>query len=377
MAAARLCFLADWTDPSSGVLWKYQFFYYPESKEVEMVDIKNRRHFLKKVRYDDLKPELLFLGSVITVYSRQLKLVDYGDDYTKRIMESKSERTLAMVKPDAFKHLGKIVYAIQQSGFMISNLRVCKLSRQDAEEFYAVHKGKPFYEKLTGFMSSGRIAALELVAPDAIRKWRQLIGPTDSNKARAEAPNSIRAQFGTDGSFNAVHGSDAPDTAAQEIGFFFGPGSAARGKCDLCQGTTLGIIKPHAVTDGVAGFMLDIIAEHFEVAALRMVTVEKVAAAEFYEVYKGVLAAGEFNAMVDELTSGPCIAVEVATRDGSPAVEPFRELCGPLDPELGRVLRPQSLRARFGLNKIKNAVHCTDLPEDGELEAEYFFQILA
>lgn len=79
-----------------------------------------------------------------------------------------------------------------------SNLRVCHLTKEDAEEFYAVHRGKPFFEKCTTFMSSGRIAALELVAPGAVPKWRELIGPTDSNKARAEAPHSIRAHYGTD-----------------------------------------------------------------------------------------------------------------------------------------------------------------------------------
>lgn len=82
---------------------------------------------------------------------------------------------------------------------MCSNLRVCKLSKQEAEAFYGVHRGKPFFDKLTTFISSGRIAAIELVGPGAIAQWRELIGPTDSNKARAEAPDSIRAHFGTDG----------------------------------------------------------------------------------------------------------------------------------------------------------------------------------
>ncbi len=98
---------------------------------------------------------------------------------------------------------------------------------------------------------------------------------------------------------------------------------------------------------------------------------------QFYEVYKGVLPAGEFNAMVEELTAGPCLALEVADRDGADAVEPFRQLAGPMDPELARVLRPASLRARFGSSTTRNGVHCTDLVEDGVLEVSYFFSILA
>ena len=85
----------------------------------------------------------------------------------------------------------------------------------------------------------------------AIASWRSLIGPTNSDKARADAPQSLRAQFGTDGTQNACHGSDAVDTAAAEIGFFFQqPGM---GKCDLGQNTTLCIVKPHAVKAGLAG----------------------------------------------------------------------------------------------------------------------------
>lgn len=172
-----------------------------------------------------------------------------------------------------------------------------------------------------------------------------------------------------------MHGSDAPDTAAEEIRFFFS--NPQLRKCDLGRGTTLGVIKPHAVLDGLSGLILDIVNEHFDVTALRMCTLDKASAAEFYEVYKGVLAIGEFTSMSDELTSGPCIAFEVADRDGGPEiVEAFRELCGPADPELARVLRPKSIRAQFGLNKIKNAIHCTDLAEDGQLEVEYFFSIL-
>lgn len=225
-------------------------------------------------------------------------------------------------------------------------------------------------------MSSGCIAAMELVSAGAISKWRELLGPTDSNAARQQAPGSIRAHFGTDKTYNAAHGSDAPDTAAQELAFFFGPDRSAVGRCVRGTGTTCGVIKPHAVKDGVLGLILDIIQERFTVTALQMFTLDKATAAEFLEVYKGVVAPGEFTGMVDELTSGPCVAFELAHDDGADPVEGFRELCGPLDPEIGRVLSPESLRAQFGVSRVKNAVHCTDLPEDGELEVNYFFNIL-
>ena len=95
-------------------------------------------------------------------------------------------------------------------------------------------------------------------------------------------------------------------------------------------------------------------------------------AEEFFEVYKGVVT--EYHDMVTELTSGPAIVVEIRGDDAHAA---FRALTGPADPEIARHLRPQTLRAQFGVDKVRNGVHCTDLAEDGRLEVEYFFKILA
>lgn len=120
-----------------------------------------------------------------------------------------------MIKPDAVQHAGAIIQALESEGFLISKLRMCHLTKAEACQFYDVHNGKPFFDKLTDFMSSGCIVAMELLAKNAIARWRALIGPTDSNQARASAPNSLRAQFGTDGTCNACHGSDAVETADQ------------------------------------------------------------------------------------------------------------------------------------------------------------------
>lgn len=95
------------------------------------------------------------------------------------------------------------------------------MSREQAEAFYAEHRGRPFFETLTTFMSSGPIVALHLNAPKAISKWRSLIGPTNTQKAKEEQPQSLRARFGTDGTKNACHSSDAPTSAQRELTFFF------------------------------------------------------------------------------------------------------------------------------------------------------------
>ena len=131
-----------------------------------------------------------------------------------------SERTLAIIKPDAVKarHSGRIIQRIEDAGFTIRAMRLVNLSKKEAEGFYAVHRERPFFASLTAFMSSGPVVVLALEAPDAIKKWRTLMGATDPAKADA---NTLRKDFGASIENNATHGSDAPDTAAYELGYFF------------------------------------------------------------------------------------------------------------------------------------------------------------
>jgi nucleoside-diphosphate kinase len=130
------------------------------------------------------------------------------------------ERTLAIIKPDAVAagHTGAIIARIEQSGFQIRAMRLLRLSRAQAEGFYAVHRDKPFFGQLTEFMASGPAVVLALEAPDAITQWRTVMGATNPEKADA---GTIRKDFGTSIERNATHGSDAPDTAAFELGYFF------------------------------------------------------------------------------------------------------------------------------------------------------------
>lgn len=131
-----------------------------------------------------------------------------------------TERTLAIIKPDAVaaKHTGSIIRRIEESGFQIRAMRLAHLTQKEAEGFYAVHRERPFFASLTRFMSSGPVVLLALEAPDAIRKWRTLMGATDPAKADA---GTLRKEFGQSIETNATHGSDAPETAAFELGYFF------------------------------------------------------------------------------------------------------------------------------------------------------------
>ena len=130
------------------------------------------------------------------------------------------ERTLAIVKPDAVERglAGEILKRVEASGLKISALKKIQLARAQAERFYDVHKERPFYKGLCDYMTSGPVVIAVLSGDKAITRWRELMGATDPAKAN---PGTIRKDLGLDVEKNAVHGSDAPETAAKEISFFF------------------------------------------------------------------------------------------------------------------------------------------------------------
>ncbi len=130
------------------------------------------------------------------------------------------ERTLSMIKPDAVaaRHAGDILAMIEAAGFKILAMRMTRLSDAQAREFYAVHKARPFFGGLVKFMTEGPIVVMALEREDAIRKLRDLMGATDPAKA---AEGTVRKRFATDIERNCIHGSDAAETAEQELRFFF------------------------------------------------------------------------------------------------------------------------------------------------------------
>ncbi|MGH7897732.1 MAG: nucleoside-diphosphate kinase [Candidatus Binatia bacterium] len=131
------------------------------------------------------------------------------------------ERTLSIIKPDAVakNQIGEIVRMLEAAGLRVAAARFLRLSKADAERFYAVHRERPFFASLTTFMSEGPILVMALEGEGAIAKNRDVMGATDPAKA---APGTIRKALGNNVERNAVHGSDAPETAKQEIAFFFG-----------------------------------------------------------------------------------------------------------------------------------------------------------
>jgi len=363
-AEDRYVFYVEWFDAQADLIRRYMLTFFPRDKTIEMYDQKSKRPFLKRSEVPGIDLVDIYMGATLTIHSRQLKVIEYGDVHTRKAMESSKSRTLAIIKPDAYNHMGKILAIIHANGFVIGKLKMVKPTKDQMSKFPGVSSGAD-----VDHLSSDVVIVMELIADGAIAKWQGLMGDADPAQARVQNPRSIRAAFGKDPIVNAVYGSATAEAAAGEIEFFFGEGTkwpttALFNNCTLC------VVRPHAFQNS-GEIVNEIVSAGFEISAMRVWYMDKATAEEFTEVYKGVLP--EYHDMVGQLCAGPSLVMEVRQED---AVQSFRKLAGPHDPEVAKHLRPNTLRAKFGIDRVKNGIHATDLAEDGLLEVEYFFNIL-
>jgi nucleoside-diphosphate kinase len=372
MASAedRYVFHVEWHDQQADLLRRYMFTFYPRDNSVEMWDTKNHRPFVRRSEYAEVSLSDLYIGATITVLSRQLKIVEYADHHTRKTLENMKAKTLAMIKPDAYNDIGRIISVINQTGLVIARLRMVRMDQDSAAAFTGMQsQDEGNGAEHTQLLLSDVVVVMELIGKSAVETWKSVMGPFSPNAAKSSAPRSIRAQLGSDDVRNAVHGSSDNQRAVMEVDFFFGEGkvwptTALFNNCTLC------LVRPHAIKSA-GDIISQILQAGFEISAMSLWYLDKASAEEFLEVYKGVVP--EYHDMVSQCCAGACLVMEVRQQD---AVNAFRKLIGPHDPEVAKHLRPNTIRAQYGLDRTRNAVHCTDLPEDGLLEVEYFFNIL-
>lgn len=285
-----------------------------------MYDLKNRRTFLKRCDYPSVTAKDLYKGGIITVYSRQLTIADYGDEFTRKMFEGSASSVTACVGTSALPSMGRIIDAISTAELTLGEMRL---------------------------MPDG--LAFKLTGGNTVELWEKLLP-------------SINGELGEGSVFN-IDDVFATPLPAAVVG-------------DATTSSLL-LVKPHAVKGGALGRVLDqVLGSGFEVVNAKMCMLTRPNATEFLEVYKGVVP--ECVDWIEELTTGKSVALQLRfTAKPEATVLALRELCGAHDPEIAGHLHPTSLRALHGASKVKNAVHCTDLPEDGPLEVEYFFSILA
>jgi nucleoside-diphosphate kinase len=316
---SRYCFTVAWNDVAASLVRKYQLIYYTADGTVEMYDLKNRRTFLKRSDYPSVTAKDLYKGGVVTIYSRQLEIVDYGDEFTRKVFDGLAASTTVKVAPGHLSSMGRIIDAIQAADLNISELRL---------------------------LADG--LALKLTGSNTNETWGEL------------APK-INAQL---------------QGAVETVGDVFSTPLPKPGVGDAATSSLL-LVRAHAIKAGALGRIVDqVLGSGFEVVNAFMTQLSRPNAGEFLEVYKGVVP--ECVDWIEELVSGKVVALQLRySAQPESTVLALRELCGAHDPEIASHLHTNSLRALYGSSKVKNAVHCTDLPEDAPLEVDYFFSILA
>ena len=350
MTSPRLSFIVEHYDTLAQMVKKYQLFYYPEDASIEMYDIKNLRIFLKRIVNPEVKTSTLYIGSEISIYSRQYKIIAFADEFTKKTLENVRTSVFALILPSAYMIIGKIIDIIQRNGFLINKLKMNKLSSKEASNFLKIHNSN---EITPEFLGSDFVVGMELVKSNAVAEIEKLAKEQINNLVKENTPVMIY--------------SNDLNLAKQEIGYYF----SLKHQPQLSNCSLL-VIKPHIIESGNAGKLIDIVLnEGFEISSMTMIYLDKETAENFFDVYKGFLP--EYSAIINHLISGPIIALELREDD---VVHKLRALVGPHDPVIAKALRPHTFRALFGVDRVRNVCHCTDLPEDGVLECQYFFELV-
>jgi nucleoside-diphosphate kinase len=325
----RIAFVADYYDPQANMIRQYQLLYYTHDATIEMHDLKNKRVFLKRCPYPSLDAKELYVGSTITIFARQLRLSDFGDEATRKHFAANAGEFIFIIHGKGMNSAGSIIQLAMDIEIRISNIRLCEFSPSAAKEMNV----------------SPRCIVVHASSADASKKAETLA---------AKFLDFVRVLI-----------DDADCRVVKEIAFT--RATTARMKnCAVC------VIKPHAINSRHAGAIIQrLIDEGFEISALASFTMTMADSEDFLEVYKGVIP--EYRKLVEHFASAPCWAIEVRAEN---AVDALRGVCGPHDPEICHALFPHTLRAKFGVDRTKNAVHCTDLSEDGPLESEFFFSLM-
>ena len=354
-------------------------YFYTEDGSVELFDRRTNRTYLKRTQVSTISCKDLALGNQVTVFGRHMRIVEYANKKTRALFDEDSQSTLALVKPAAVQHLGKILQIVEKQGLRVTRARMVQLERHEAGTFLSESQQHCQAAEEVSSLTAGPCVALQLTGRDAVQLWRALMGPTDCLTAGEECCDTVRRQLGSQLSNNCLHGSTGCEAAGRELRFFFPPSGAARPltSARLAADGSCCVILPHVLAEGRLGDVLAAIQadQRLTVTALDLMTLTGAEATRLLEVYRGVLP--ECGKMIAQMSSGPLVALELSgTEEGQDTVEVVRELAGPRDPHLAELLRPQSLRARFGRDTICNAVYCTDLAEDSLMDREFLFRIL-
>uniref|UniRef100_UPI0037E7226E thioredoxin domain-containing protein 6 n=1 Tax=Semicossyphus pulcher TaxID=241346 RepID=UPI0037E7226E len=271
--------------------------------------------------------------------------------------EERVERTLALIRPDAAReNREEILAKIHESGFTVVLQREVKLTEEQVTQFYLQHVDEDYFPALLQSMTSGPVLALALSRSEAVEHWKNILGPSDVNRAKEESPECLRAQFAVENEpVNQLHGSTSHEEAEREISFFFP------------KQQTLAIIKPDAMEDHKEKILEEIRGRRFSVTQVKETLLSRETAEELYKEHR---ERPFFGQLVEFMCSGPCLML-VLTKEN--AVEEWRAMMGPTDPNQAKETSPNSLRARFASNTLHNSVHGSSDEKHAEEEIRLIF----
>lgn len=337
----RLCFVAEHFDTLAGLVRNFQLLFFYQDYTVEITDLDTRKTFLKRSECKNLTRGMFYIGGEVVVFGRLLKLVSYGDGLTKQLCAARDHKTVCILGESHLEKLGSSVSLIQvECNFAIRHMVSAVLSKDDLE---AVGAPTTFAgQNVVVFLLVREEATAKGVAM-ARRLGRDAWCPDSDESAAAAtaiydvARKKTSANLNDDGSSSVV------------------------------------VIKNHIVANGDGGDVISrLLAQTgLTVSAVAQVTLSGHEADSFLNVYKGVLE--DYRSTVEDLSSGNVWVAQLVGAGSSNVVDVVRDACGPFDPLIAKTLRPKSIRAVYGADRVHNAVHCSDLQFDGADNAEFFF----
>ncbi|RHY14243.1 hypothetical protein DYB25_011511 [Aphanomyces astaci] len=318
--------------------------YFPDGNHVEILDVKSNKLFLKKTQCPaGVSPQDFFLGGKLLLFGRHFELTDYLDAFTATQLGKQAQKSILL-----FTHLGAtgaVLTQLHHNHFTLSYLKL--------------------------FLRDGNVPTIvvEVVGESAVERLPLLV-------------SSLQSRFGGNqpGFEVAATAADAQRLHDQFMAKAW-PSPATFANCTCC------VIQPHVLKEGQTGAVVDAILDSgLTITAMELFNLDRTSASEFLEVFMLLVSISNTGILLvvtgfnRSSCAGPCIALELIG-DGDVVsigfVQRFREAAGPWDIDMARELKPSTIRARFGTDRVHNAVHCTDLSEDGALESQYFFDILA
>ena len=396
-----ITFIAEWFDSHPQVTKRYLLKFYPATMEVEMKDTSTRTKFLKRTKIDNesLTKDDFHLGATVILFSRDLKLVEYGDNGTKALLEQSMETSIVVLTPRVAFKVGHVVKTIEEAGltlvdmksFQIENDVIAETSfvlgleeyelksdvdtlSEERDDYQGIHKDDDDIKSNMSFCIAvefrganciQQLLEIQSTLREDLQKQLQLSPSLSQNALLLVAsPSSNDTKIFKDLFLRCKHRPTATFNQNNNT-------SDINSNITITTKTCC-VMKPHIIKARQTGsIMNEILTTHgLPISAIQMFYLDRPSALEFYEAYKTVVK--DYTFFIDEICSGPILAMEIKCDTVR-----FREdVAGPWDVEMAKSLCPDTIRAKYGVSNIQNAIHCTDLLEEVVNELSYFFDIL-